>query len=154
MQRISPLRSSIEAFNKFKASRAEKANKIKENATQTNPFGITFKGKLVAADVFTSSKKTEEQANVNPFKEKMESTSKLLASAWAGTINKFSSIKTNAIAFGNKLKDNTIAFAKKVQEIGNTEVKFENPFKYTVGNLQKQSVGDLRTMLTAELQGA
>ena len=43
MQKISPLRSSIEAFNKFKALRAAKADKTeKTNAAQTNPFGITF----------------------------------------------------------------------------------------------------------------
>ena len=46
MQKISPLRSSIEAFNKFKALRANKAGKTQkvENRAQTNPFGITFKG--------------------------------------------------------------------------------------------------------------
>ena len=83
----------------------------------------------------------------------MQNTGKLLASAWVGTINKFSSLKTNAIAFGNKLKDNTVAFAKKVQEIGSTEVKFENPFKYTVSNLQKQPVSELKSLLATELQG-
>ena len=52
MQKISPLKSSIEAFNKFRAVRANKANKtneVKENnsAAQTNPFGITFKGNII-----------------------------------------------------------------------------------------------------------
>ena len=40
MQKISPLRSSIEAFNKFKALRANKADKAQktEQKAQTNPL--------------------------------------------------------------------------------------------------------------------
>ena len=65
MQKISPLKSSIEAFNKFRASRAAKANKAnettKENSTtQTNPFGITFRGNMIQMDVFESAKKPEK----------------------------------------------------------------------------------------------
>ena len=37
MQKISPLRSSIEAFNKFRAARLNKTDKAQEtNKTQTN----------------------------------------------------------------------------------------------------------------------
>ena len=58
MQKISPLRSSIEAFNKFKALRADKAKKAETNkATQTNPFGITFKGTVIQMDVFEKTDK-------------------------------------------------------------------------------------------------
>lgn len=158
MQKISPLRSSIEAFNKFKALRAnkaEKAEKSQQEKAQTNPFGITFKGTVIQMDVFEKSdNKVADAAKSNTsLKEKMENTGKLLASAWAGTINKFSSIKANAIAFGNKIKDSTIAAAKKIQEFGNKEVTFSNPFKYTVGNLQKQPVSELKSMLSSELQG-
>ena len=48
MQKISPLRSSIEAFNKFKALRANKADKAQkaEHKAQTNQFGITFKADM------------------------------------------------------------------------------------------------------------
>ncbi len=164
MQKISPLRSSIEAFNKFKALRANKAEKNEKTqndnaAAQTNPFGITFKGNIIQMDVFEKTDKTQKTNDTNTansFKEKMQNTGKLLASAWVGTINKFSSLKANAIAFGNKIKDNTIAAAKKIQEIGNTKIELDNlnPFKYSVGNLQNQPVGELRTLLTNELQGA
>ena len=152
MQKISPLRSSIEAFNKFKALRANKAQK-EEKAAQTNPFGITFKGTVIQMDVFEKTNKSEENKNhLNSLKEKMQNTGKLLASAWVGTINKFSSLKANAIAFGKKIKDNTIATAKKIQEIGNTKIEI-NPFKYSVARLQNQPVSELRTMLSNELQG-
>ena len=63
MQKISPLRSSIEAFNKFKALRANKTDKAQktEQQTQTNPFGITFKGNMIQMDVFEKTEKTEKR---------------------------------------------------------------------------------------------
>lgn len=157
MQKISPLRSSIEAFNKFKALRAnktDKTQKTQENqAAQTNPFGITFKGTVIQMDVFEKADKATKKENSSlSMKERMENTGKLLASAWVGTINKFSSLKTNAIAFGNKIKNNTIAAAKKIQEIGNTKVEFD-VFKYNVSRLQNQPVSELKNMLSNELQG-
>ena len=160
MQKISPLKSSIEAFNKFRASRAKKADKANEttqnnSAAQTNPFGITFKGNMIQMDVFESASKTENTEKAHSsIQEKLQNTGKLLASAWVGTMNKFSSLKTNAIAFGNKIKDGVISTGKKLQEFGSMEVKFSNPFKYNVSYLQNQPVDELRTMLTNELQGA
>ena len=152
MQKISPLRSSIEAFNKFKALRANKAQKTeKTNAVQTNPFGITFKGTVIQMDVFEKTEKADKAMSPS-LKERLQNTGKLLASAWVGTINKFSSFKTNAIAFGNKLKDNTIAFGHKLKEIGNTKVEFDI-FKYNVSRLQNQPVSELKAMLSNELQG-
>lgn len=161
MQKISPLKSSIEAFNKFRASRINKTKNTNEttqnnSVAQTNPFGITFKGNMIQMDVFETSKKaekTEDKAHTS-IQEKLQNTGKLLASAWVGTMNKFSSLKTNAIAFGNKVKDNFVTAGKKLQEFGNTEVKFSNPFKYNVSYLQNQPIADLRTMLSNELQGA
>lgn len=155
MQKISPLRSSIEAFNKFKALRANKTQEAKTNQAQsTNPFGITFKGTVIQMDVFEKTNKVKEAKAENgiSLKERMQNTGKLLASAWVGTINKFSSLKTNAIAFGNKIKDNTIAAAKKIHEFGNRKVEFD-VFKYNVSRLQNQPVSELKSMLTNELQG-
>ena len=154
MQKISPLRSSIEAFNKFKALRAnktDKANKTQEAAAQTNPFGITFKGTVIQMDVFEKTQDSVKTATPS-LKERLQNSGKLLAAAWVGTINKFSSFKTNAIAFGNKVKDNAIAFGNKVKEIGNTKVEFD-VFKYNVSRLQNQPVGELKSLLANELQG-
>lgn len=153
MQKISPLRSSIEAFNKFKALRANKADNAQkaDQATQTNPFGITFKGTVIQMDVFEKTQKADKAMSPS-LKERLQNTGKLLASAWVGTINKFSSFKTNAIAFGNKLKDNTIAFGNKLKEFGNTPIEFDI-FKYNVSRLQNQPVSELRSLLSNELQG-
>lgn len=158
MQKISPLRSSIEAFNRFKAMRAGKTNKneaTKANeASSTNPFGITFRGTVIQMDVFEKTDKTDKTAGGSSatLKEKLQNTGKLLASAWVGTINKISSLKTNVVAFGNKIKDTTISTVKKIKEIADTEITFD-VFKYNVANLQKQPVGELRSLLSNELQG-
>ena len=155
MQKISPLKSSIEAFNKFRAMRAsKKGNTETKNDTvaQTNPFGITFKGTVIQMDVFEKADTADKTTTSPSLKERLHNTGKLLASAWVGTINKISSLKTNVIAFGNKIKTSTVEFAKKVQEFGNREVDFDI-FKYNVSRLQNQPVSELRTMLASELQG-
>ena len=154
MQKISPLRSSIEAFNKFRLARkaSNETKQLQETKVQTNPFGITFKGTVIQMDVFDKTEKAESTQKTNSFKEKMQNTGKLLASAWVGTINKFSSLKTNAIAFGNKLKDTTVAYAKKAYEIANAPIEFD-VFKYNVSNLQNKPVSELKSMLANELQG-
>ena len=157
MQKISPLKSSIEAFNKFRAMRANKKGNSEtknDSVAQTNPFGITFRGTVIQMDVFEKADKADNTTTTTSpsLKERLQNTGKLLASAWVGTINKISSLKTNVIAFGNKIKTTTIDFAKKVQEIGNKEVDLDI-FKYNVSRLQKQPVSELRTMLANELQG-
>lgn len=159
MQKISPLRSSIEAFNKFKAMRANKTSKAEtkaDAAAQTNPFGITFRGTVIQMDVFEKADAADKTATTSPsLKERLQNTGKLLASAWVGTINKFSSFKTNVIAFGNKIKTSTIETAKKLYEFGNREIDLNdlNIFKYNVSRLQNKPVSELRTMLSNELQG-
>ena len=157
MQKISPLKSSIEAFNRFKAMRAAKKGNTEtknDSVAQTNPFGITFRGTVIQMDVFDKADTADKTTTASPsIKERLQNTGKLLASAWVGTINKISSLKTNVIAFGNKIKTSTIEFAKKVQEIGNKEIDLD-VFKYNVSRLQNQPVSELRTMLANELQGA
>ena len=155
MQKISPLKSSIEAFNKFRAMRASKKGNTEvknDSVAQTNPFGITFRGTVIQMDVFDKAENADKTTSSPSLKERLQNTGKLLASAWVGTINKISSLKTNVIAFGNKVKTSTIEFAKKVQEFGNKEIDLD-VFKYNVSRLQNQPVSELRTMLANELQG-
>ncbi len=156
MQKISPLRSSIEAFNKFKATRANKAQTAQNagQAASTNPFGIAFKGTVIQMDVFEKKSQNEETKQVSPsLKEKLAQAGKLLSSARVATINKFSTLKANAVAFGNKIKENSINAINKVREFGNQKVDFDF-FKYNVSNLVNQPIGSLESMLAAELQGA
>ena len=142
MQKISPLRASVaKAFNDFRANRAQK-NENNESL-HTNPFGITFKGVLLQSDVFESSKAEETPA----IQDRLKAGTKLLASAWVGTINKFNSMKGAVVSFGRKLKDSTMATIDKMQ---NTNIDFDI-FKYNVSRLQKRPVGELEGMLKEEL---
>lgn len=153
MQKISPLRSSIEAFNKFKATRANKTQTA-QNSASTNPFGIAFKGTVIQMDVFEKKSQSDETKPISPsLKEKLAQAGKLLSSARVATINKFSTLKANAIAFGNAIKQNSINAINKVKELGNKKVDFDF-FKYNVSNLVNQPTGELEAMLSAELQGA
>lgn len=146
MQKISPLRSSIEAFNKFKLSK--KANQSETNNSMTNPFGISFKGKVIQMDVF---EKTQENKPMSPsLKQRLQETGKLLACAWVGTMNKFSQLKQNAIAFGNRVKENSINTFNKVKEFGGQKVEFDY-FKYNVSNLVNKPTSELEEMLKAQL---
>lgn len=142
MQKISPLRASVaKAFNDFKANRAKKAEN-NENL-HTNPFGITFRGVLLQSDVFESSAANQKPA----LKDRLASGTKLLASAWVGTINKFNSMKGAAISFGRKIKETT---KNTIDMLNNTNVEFDI-FKYNVSRLQKQPVSELEDMLRKEL---
>ena len=99
MQKISPLRASVaKAFNDFKAGRAKK-NENNESL-HTNPFGITFKGVLLQSDVFESSAAAQKPA----LKDRLAAGTKLLASAWVGTINKFNSMKAPQFHSAEKSK--------------------------------------------------
>lgn len=142
MQKISPLRASVaKAFNDFKANRT-KQNEQNETL-HTNPFGITFKGVLLQSDVFESSAAKEQPA----LKDRLQSGTKLLASAWVGTINKFNSVKNAAISFGRRIKETTI---NTIDKLNNTNVDFDI-FRYNVSRLQKQPVSELEAMFIKEL---
>lgn len=119
------------------------------NILSTNPFGVSFKGNVIQADVFESTKK-----NSNNIAEK----SKLFASAVVSGINNFNeSFKSrmNAIvSFGKKVTSNVF---DKIEEIGNTEInlnmdEIKNRLfpdrEYSVKNLTNRSVDELKTMWT------
>ena len=139
MQKISPLRSSLEAFRKFKANREN----VKTNQVHTNPFGITFKGTVLQMDVFESAKSSAP----NIVKQKMQEAGKLAASAWTTTINKFSSIKKNIIDFAQNIKTNTKEF---IHMLNTTNVEF-NFSKYNVKNLAKRPISELGEMFSKEI---
>ncbi len=126
---------------------------IQKNNTEkrltTNPFGVSFKGNVIQADVFETGNKTSITKNIS---EK----SKLFASAVVSGINSFNeSFKSrmNAIvSFGKKVASDTL---ETLERLGNTEVKInmdgikDKIFpdrKYEVKNLSKMPVEELRNM--------
>ena len=136
MQKISPIKSSLDAFRKFKADRI----KVKNNINTTNPFGITFKGTVLQMDVFESTKTKENQIT-----DKFSQAGKFLSSA--GTINKFSTMRENIISFTGRIKEDTKAFIDKL----NKPITFDF-ITYNVSNLEKRPVSDLRNMMSEEIK--
>ena len=138
-------------------------SKQERQEVHSNPFGINFKGNVLAADVFESSKAKETNStSSNPF-AKISGKSKMIASAMVGSMNSFNeafrSRINSIISFGRQIKDN---IANSWEYAKNTEIKldfkgltesiaskFNN--KYSVNNLLKQRVDDLGAMLTTEL---
>lgn len=148
MEKISPLRASLKAFEQFRTQRAQK--KQDSNAGTTNPFGLTFKGTMIQMDVFESSKKVEEN-KANCLNDTLQRVGKLTASAWVSTKSRFNSIKQSIISFGNRLKENTINTWDKLNK---TEISFTGLFKDSPSSLQKRPVSELEEMLRNELAAA
>lgn len=150
MQKISPLRASLDAFNKFREARG--ASKSDEAAkVHSNPFGITFKGTVLQMDVFETNTpvKKADPLGFNAIQEKMQNVSKLTASAWVSTINKFSDAKNSVISFCGKIKQDATDFVGK---LNNTKVELNFDFlTHNVGSLQKQPIGALEEKLKYEL---
>ena len=145
MQKISPLRAGLDAFNKFRAQRLQnKEQNIQNNST--NPFGISFKGTMLQMDVFESSAKKDE-TNTNPFKGGLDKMNKFVASARVATMNRINSIKQNAISFGNKIKE---SITNTYNMLNTTEVNFDF-LRNSTSSLQKRPVSELEEMFKSEI---
>jgi len=151
MEKISPLRASLKAFEQFKVQR--KTRSTQQNPGATNPFGLTFKGMMVNMDVFESqaskAQNSSAENKTGSVQDAFKKAGKLAAGAWVSTKASFGSMKQSIISFGNKLKENTISTWEK---LNNTNISFTGLFKDSVSNLQKRPVSELETMLKAELE--
>ncbi|MBQ3641667.1 hypothetical protein II906_07075 [bacterium] len=121
----------------------------------TNPFGVSFKGNVIQADVF-------ENGNKKSIGENIAERGKVFASAVVSGINNFNeafkSRMNSVVSFGKKITSNVF---DTLERIGNTEVTFDmsgikNKLfpdrQYSVKNLTNKPVGELKTMWT-ELSG-
>lgn len=147
MEKISPLRASLKAFEQFRTQRTQKKQDAGSTGT-TNPFGLTFKGTMIQMDVFESRAKKANENESNKTNDTLQRAGKLVASAWVSTKSKFNSIKESIISFGNKLKENTVNTWDKLNK---TEISFTGLFKDSPSNLQKRPVSELEEMLRSEL---
>ena len=134
-----------------KAAKASAGNAM-ANQLATNPFGVSFKGNVIQADVFESASKSNIAQNIT---EK----SKLFASAVVSGINNFNesfkSRMNSMVSFGKKITTNVF---DTIERIGNTEVSFDmNAIKnrlfpdrqYSVKNLANKPTEELRDMWTS-----
>ena len=124
-------------------------NKAPEKQFSTNPFGVSFKGNVIQADVFESAKNTNITKNI-------AEKSKLYASAIVSGINNFNeafkSRMNSVVSFGKKITHNVF---DTLEKIGNTEITFDmNGIKnkmfpdrqYSVKQLSNKSVSELKTL--------
>lgn len=149
MERISPLRASLDAFNKFKKLRNETKIGTDADKVNTNPFGITFKGTILQMDVFESAKKIAPKTNI--FQDKIKDISKLTASAWTATLNKVDSFKTTVTDFARNIKEGATTFISRVSDTLNQDINFDY-FTYNVSRLRKKPIGELEELFRTELK--
>lgn len=125
-------------------------NKAKSVANHSNPFGVSFKGNIITADVFEGAKKSG-------LVEKMANRGRLAMNAVVGSINSVNqsiSTRLNSVAsFGRRIKESAISAVKFLNEskivfnIGGSEGFMHLDFvngAYSVNNLMKRDVSDLR----------
>lgn len=104
----------------------EAFNKLKNNEIKNTTITnpFSFKSKAIQFDVFELSNSTNK-------------------------LNEFLSKRLGII---NNLKEGAISFMGKARDVLNTKIEL-HPFKYSVANLEKQPVSELKAMLKAELKG-
>lgn len=169
MEKISIKTSAVNIF--------KTANHTTKEAKHSNPFGLSFKGNVLQADVFSSSKvRTHEETGVMG---KIAERSRAVKSAIVGGINNFNtelSTRFNnginrIVSFGRKIGENTRAMWQKANEtnivldfnglgesikhIANMDIKdiIMRKDEYSVKELSKHPVSELETMFRAELEG-
>ncbi len=155
MEKISINKNGLGIFKT--AAKSDAAAK----SPSTNPFGISFKGNVIQADVFESS----SAAPAEGLKEKVANQGKLFVSSIVGGINSFNSaLKSrmdSVISFGRRVKENVTGAIDKANNI-DVGVELKNVFdaiygrykletEYSVKNLTKRPVSELETMLRDEL---
>lgn len=141
-------------LNIFKAKTTQNGVQAEQPSRATNPFGVSFKGNVIHADVF---EKVAEVAQKETLRSKVANRGKLMVSALVGNINNFNdSIKSrmnSVVSFGRQIKQRT---ADAIHKIAHTEVDFKamgesikNVFSnpYSVNNLSKRPVSDLEKLL-------
>ena len=164
MEKISIKSSAVNIFRT--------AGRINQKETKhTNPFGLSFKGNVLEADVFSSSKPKVQ--NNETFMGKVVERTKAFKSAVVGGINNFNtelSTRFNnginkIVSFGKKIGHNTKELWRKANETnivldlsGTTKgISFERIEKaekgesYNVMDLVKRPVSELETMFAEEL---
>ncbi len=125
------------------------ANTMAANQLATNPFGVSFKGNVIQADVF-------ESANKSNLGKDIAERGKLFASAVVSGINNFNesfkSRMNSMVSFGKKVTTNIF---DTIERIGNTEITFDMSAmknrlfpdrQYSVKNLTNRSTDELREM--------
>ena len=112
---------------------------------QTNPFGVSFKGNVLTADVF---EKNKNASKIN-FTGIASIKSKMLSSAIVGSINDFSSAIASrldsVVSFGRRIKENaSILRARAIDGWNKADAWWEEIRTKEVMDLVKSGISKLR----------
>lgn len=126
------------------------SNNSENRSNHTNPFGVSFKGNIINADVF-EEKKSDLTENQNK--------GKMLISTLVGSINSINSSigkRLNSVVnFGRRVKETTTNLWNQANNINMADfLSSRIPAfggTYSVRNLQERSVSDLETMFREQL---
>lgn len=124
------------------------SNKNENRTNHTNPFGVSFKGSIINADVFE-----EKNSNLKENQNKC----KMYVSTLVGSINSVMKQRLNSVvSFGRRLKETTTELWDKATNITNinmTEFLTSRIPAYEYGSrrLNKLGVSELETMFRERL---
>lgn len=144
------IKSISSISSKLFRTTANKVEKSENRSSHTNPFGVSFKGNIINADVFEekNSSLTERQ-----------NRGKMLVSTLVGSINSINSSISNrlnsVVNFGRRIKESTTNAWNRAQSIDmGTFLSERIPAlggTYSVNNLQKRPVSELEALLTEKI---
>lgn len=111
-------------------------NKVSENPFASNPFGISFKGKILKADIFEATAKPS-------IKETISQRGKMAASAIVGSLTDLKSAATQrleqtfkpVVDFGRQVKAHANEIIDRVNKFDLTQFKVPNLNKEKAPNL-------------------
>lgn len=126
------------------------SNRTEKNNSHTNPFGVSFRGNIINADVF-------EEKNSN------ENKGKMAASALVGSINSALGVMNrrlnSVISFGMRMKENTTELWDKTRDrVNNINMREFLTSRmpaftgtYSVRRLQGLEITELRNLFEQKL---
>lgn len=143
------IKSISSISGKLFKTNTNKIEKSENRSSHTNPFGVSFKGNIINADVFEENSSLTERQN----------RGKMLVSTLVGSINSINSSiskRLNSVVnFGRRVGETTsdlwnrargvdmgTFFAGLPDQLGGT---------YSVNKLQKRPVSELGAMLTDKI---
>lgn len=147
------IKSISSISGKLFKTNANKVEKSENRSNHTNPFGVSFKGNIINADVF------EEK---NSGLTERQNRGKMLVSTLVGSINSINSSigrRLNSVVnFGRRIGETTVNLWNQARGIDMGTFFAGLPDKmsalggtYSVNNLQKRPVSELEAMLQERL---
>lgn len=129
----------------FRTNVNKSENQSNQASNHTNPFGVSFKGNIINADVF-EEKKSDLTGNQN--------RGKMLVSTLVGSINAINSSISNrlnsVVNFCGRVKNSTVAAWQRARLVNVEDVIVNEIAKrgtYSVHRLQQRPVSELGAMM-------